>query len=205
MISGRVFNILEEEQTWPSKTVKETAKLLDVGVKHKFTDPFGRIDDAFLVIEAPFCYIDNPQMANISGDPGENAVLNERVQQEIHIRTSAEEFEQQHKAHGGQRFAAIRLLKTSRNLKSTVGAEDIHLPGTSILMLESTGAEEDLGKGGVNRDYIGVGEGEREGSWRRVGFFPVAVPFQPDKNDMSVRFLEEMKRAKWEWKEVRIV
>ena len=42
-------------------------------------------------------------------------------------------------------------------------------------------------------------------NWRRVGFLSVSIPMSPDANDSNLRFLDEMKRAKWEWKKVIIV
>lgn len=184
VIGCRVFNTLEEEQTWPFTKAEEIAQILHMRTTTKSKDVFGQIVHAEIIIKAPFRYIDDPRIETSSSKFTALPVLKERVRQALQIHTSQEEFEQQHRPHRGQKFAVLRLMRTSRLRTSTVGGKDMYLPGASILILES------------------AGEGNK---WRRVGFFPVNVPMSPDADDLNLRFLDEMKRAKWEWREVSIM
>lgn len=184
VIGGRVINSLEEEYTWPFIQVEETAQILYVRMTPKNQDVFGQLTHAEIVIKAPFQYIDNPKIGTPTSKSTALPVLRERLMQELQIKTSQDEFEQQHRPHRGQNFAVLRLMQTSRLWTSTVGGKDLYLPGASILILESTG---------------------EAGKWRRVGFVSVSVPANPDADDLNVRFLDEMKGAKWGWRKVNIV
>ena len=184
VIGGRVVNALEEEQTWPFTTVEETAQILEVQILPKYNDVFGQIAHAEIAIKAPFQSIDDPKTETPTSKSTTFPVLRERITQELQIHTSRDEFEQQHQPHSGQKFAVLRLMQTSRLWKSIVPGKDQYLPRASILMLESvSGADK----------------------WRRVGFFSVSVPADPEKDDLNVRFLDEMERARWGWREVSIV
>ena len=184
VIGGRVTNALEDEQTWPFTTVEETARILHVRTTPTNKDVLGQIAHAEIVIKAPFRYIDDPTTETSASKSTALPVLRERVTQELQIQTSQEEFEQQNRPHPGQKFAVVRLMRTSRLWTSTVGGKNHYLPRASILMLESTGEVD---------------------KWRRVGFFSVSVPIYSDADDLNLRFLDEMKRAKWEWRKVSIL
>ena len=184
VIGGRVRNPLENEQTWPFTTVEETAQTLYVRTTPKNKDVFGQIAHAEIAIKAPFRYIDDPTVETSASESTALPVLREQVTQELQILTSQEEFEEQHRPHPGQQFAVVRLMQTSQLLTLMLGGKDQYLPTASLLILESTGEAD---------------------KWRRVGFFSVSVPFYPDVDDLNLRFLDEMKRAKWEWRKVNIV
>lgn len=185
VIGGRVINSLEEEQTWPLTTVEETAQILHVRITPRYKDVFGQIARAEIVIKAPLQYIDDPSIETLTGKSTALPALRERVAQELQIHSSQEEFEQQHQPHRGQNFAVLRLMQTSRLWTSMVaGGKDIYLPRASILILESTGEAD---------------------TWRRVGLCSVSVPAFPDADDLDLRLLDEMKRAKWEWRKVNLV
>lgn len=184
VIGGRVHNFLEEEQTGPFITVEETAQTLHVRTTPKHKDVFGQIVHAEIVIKAPFCYIDDPTIETSTSEYTALPALRERVTRELQIHTSLEEFEQQHRSHPGQKFAVLRLMRTSRLLTSNFGGKDHYMPGASILMLESAGGAD---------------------KWRRVGFFSVSVPFSPDADDENLQILDEMERVKWEWRKVSLV
>ncbi|CAF9905836.1 MAG: hypothetical protein ALECFALPRED_001360 [Alectoria fallacina] len=181
---GRVVNQLEDEQTWPFVTVEETAHILHMRTTPLNKNSFGQIAHAEIVIKAPFRYIDDPKIETSSSKSTALPVLRERVMRELQIHTSQDEFEQQHRPHRGQKFAVLRLMQTSRLWSSMGEGKDVYLPGASILILESTGEAD---------------------KWRRVGFFSISVPAYPDADDLNVQFLDEMKRAKWEWRKVIIV
>ena len=134
-----------------------------------------------IVIKAPFQSIDDPRLQTLTGKPVALPALKRFVTRELRFE---HEYEQQHRPYPGQKFAVVRLMQTTRVFESTVGGEDWFMPRASILILESTGEAD---------------------QWRRVGFFAVSVPFNPDADDLNSLFLEEMKRAKWEWKKVSIV
>lgn len=218
VVDGRVSNSLEEENLWPLTTLEETASCVDVHVEPKFADPFGQINDAWVLIKAPFRYIQDPAAAMTSTPASEDPVLNERVRKELCIRTSRNEFVQQHQPHVGQKFAVLRLMMTTRVYTSTVDKGETRLPGASILMVETTGG----GKRGDEEHAVGEekqeqrewekghgGKGrkreEAKEEWRRIGFFPSFVPAFPDEEDINKRFLEEMAQARWEWRVVKLV
>lgn len=184
VIGGRVTNILEDEQTWPLTTVEEAARTLHVRTTPKNKDSVPQASYTEIIIKAPFQYIDDPKIETPANKPTALPVLRERVTQELQIHTSQEEFEQQHRPHREQKFAVLRLMQTSRLWTAMAGFKDHLLPRAGILMLESTGEAD---------------------KWRRVGFFSVSVPMSPDADDLNLRFFDEMKRRKWEWRKVSIV
>ena len=188
IIGGRVSNVLEEEELWPFAKVEEIAQILHMRTTTKNKDVFGQIVHAEILIRAPFRYIDDPRIETSSSKSTAFPVPKELVTQTVQIYRKIfflqEEFEQQHRPHRGQKFAVLRLMRTSQWWISTVGGKDMYSPRASILILESAG---------------------ETNKWRRVGFFQVNVPMSPDADDLNLRFLDEMKRAKWEWREVSIV
>ncbi len=185
IIGCRVMNTLEDEATWPLTTVEETAQVVLVRSTLKKRDVFGQTADAEIVIKAPFQYIDDPEIEVLTFKSTAFPFLRKQVSLELQFDASrAREFEQQHRPHRGQKFAVLRLMQTSRLWTSTVLREDVYLPKASIMIIES------------------VGEADR---WRRVGFFSVSVQAYPDADDLDVQFLSEMKKAKWEWRNVNIV
>lgn len=184
LVSGRVINTLEEEQTWPFTTVEETAQTLHVRITSKNKDLFGQLAHAEIIIKAPFQDIDDPRTEIPTSISTALPVLRERVTRELQIGQSQEEFEQQHRPHRGQTFAVLRLMWTSRLWVSIVGGKDRYLPTANTLILESTGEPD---------------------QWRRVGFCLVSVQTDPDPDDLDLRSLDEMKKKKWEWRTVTIV
>lgn len=218
IIDGRVFNSLEEENSWPLTTLEETASCVDVHVEPKFADPFGQINGAWVMIKAPFRYIQDPAAAMTLTPASEDPVLNERVREELCIRTSRNEYLQQHQPHPGQKFAVLRLMMTTRVYSSTVDNGETRLPGASILMVETTGSgkrgdeenavmEEKLKQGRRGEGQNGKGRKREKAKeeWRRIGFFSLSVPAFPDEEDISKRLLEEMSQARWEWRAVKLV
>lgn len=180
---GPIFNSLAEEKEWPYVFPQETAKVLHITTTPRLSDPFGQITDGLLVIRAPFRLIQNPFTTKESRTvPG--TAIEQRVLQEKEITASRAEYQQQHCHHPGQYFAIIRIILYHRDLTNYDGT-NIRMPGTKLLVLETTG--------------------QREDEFRRIGLMDVAVPMNPDVDDRDVKFLEEMKAAKWRWKEVRIV
>lgn len=184
VIGGRVINALEEEQTRSFTRVEETAQILHIRTASKNIDVFGHVAHAEIVIKAPFQCIDDPKIEISSSKSAALPVLRELVTRELQIHTSQDEFEQQHRPHQGQKFAVLRLMWTSRLWTSMVKGKDQYLPSASILILESA---------------------SEAGKWRRVGFCSASVPAYPDADDLNLRSLDEMKRAKWEWRKVNIV
>lgn len=143
---------------------------------HVFTVPKYKI-----VIKAPFQSIDDPKLQTVTSKAVALPALKRFVTRELRFE---HEYEQQHRPYSGQKFAVVRLMQTTQVFESTVGGEDWFIPRAIILIIESTGEAD---------------------QWRRVGFFAVSVRFPPDADDLNFLFLDEMKRAKWEWKEVSIV
>ena len=183
IISHRVINAFEEEQTWPFIGRDETAQILNVSILLKTPDVFGQIASAEISIKAPFHYTDDPSLETSSMRSTTLPFLREQVATTFSI--AQEEYMQQHRPHEGQEFAVIRLMKTRRRMKSTVSwLQDQDMPGASILMLESTGKAD---------------------RWRRVGFFSVTRSFDAEPDERAPRFLDEMRRARWEWRKVIIV
>lgn len=221
VINGRVFNSLEDENLWPLVTLEETASCVDVHVEPRFADPFGQISNAWVMIKAPFRYIQDPETAMAFTPAFEDPVLNEHVRGNLSIRELRNEYVQQHQPHPGQKFAVLRLMMTTRVYNSIVDKEETRLPGASILMVETTGGgkrgdegnavREEKQKqkwGGGEKGQNGEGkkrEKVKEEEWRRIGFFPLSVPAFPDEEDSNKRFLEEMSQAKWEWRVVKLV
>lgn len=176
---------MEDEQLWPNNILKETAQILYVRTVPKNKDAFGQIAYAEIVVKAPFRYIDDPTIKTSRSKSTELPVLRDRVTRVFQTNTLQEEFEQQHRAHRGQKFAVLRLMQTSsRLIKNLINGKYQHLPRVSILIIEST---------------------HEADKWRRVGLFGISVPIYPDEDDLDLQFMNEMKRAKWEWKCVTIV
>ena len=184
VIGRRVINTLDDEQRWPFMKVHEIAQPLQVRTTLKTKDKFGQIAQAEIIIRAPFQYIDDPKLETLAGKPTALPALRELVTGQLQ---NSHEFEQQHRPYQGQKFAVLRLMQTSRRFgsKSRVRGMYKHLPGASILILESTGEAPD--------------------QWRRVGFRSVCVLFNASADVLSWQCLGEMKRAKWEWRKVSIV
>ena len=220
-IGGRVSNSLEDERVWPLETLEETASCVDVHVESKFADPFGQINDAWVMIKAPFRYIQDPAAAMTFTPASEDPVLNEHVRENLSIREFRNEYVQQHQPHPGQKFAVLRLMMTTRVYSSTVDKEETRSPRASILMVETTGGgkrgdeenavreeKQKQKQGGGEKGQNGKGkkrEKAKEDEWRRIGFFALSVPIFPDEEDIDKRFLEEMLQARWEWRVVKLV
>ena len=130
-----------------------------------------------------------------------NPVLNSQVRKHLSLSVSEEEFKQQHQAHDEQRFAVVRLMRTSSSSVSEITGAETYRPGAQILILESTEAEENL----VTRRVKRGEEKARKDLWRRIAFMPIGVPFEPDDKDANVLFLDEMNMAKWTWEDVTII
>ena len=183
VVGRRVFNVYEGEQEWPFFGLDETAQILSVRITPKTPGIFGQIAYAEITIKAPFHHIDDPNLEISSMKPMTFPLLRELVA--VNVRISQHEYVQQHRPHEGQKFAVMRLMQTTKTMESTVSWRKIqNIPGACIMMLESTG------------------EADR---WRRVGFVPVSRPFDAEPDEFNSRFLDEMKRARWEWREVIIV
>ena len=124
IIGGRVTNALEDEQMWPFMTVEETARTLHVRTTPGNQDSVPQTSHTEIVVKAPFQHIDDPTIDTKASKSTALPVLREWVTQELQIRTSREEFEQQHRPLPGQEFAVLRLMQTSRLWTSTFLGED---------------------------------------------------------------------------------
>ena len=199
MTRGRFINDLGEDIRWPFIGVEESAVVVDVCTKPKSADIFGQISGGILTIRAPFCLIEDPRLHEAGEHATANPVLNLKVRQYLRYE---EEFKQKHQAHSEQRFAVVRLMRTSRSGVSEIsGVEGYHLPGAEILVLESAEAEENTFTGKAKHDE----EKGRKEFWRRIAFMPMQVPFMAEDENTEVLFLDEMNKAKWKWMDVTII
>ena len=184
VLGGCVMNTLEEERTWLFTRTEEAAQILRVRITPKNKNAFGQIAHAEIVIKAPFQFIDDPRIEASTNKSTALPVLRELVTLQLRIDPLQWEFEQQHRPYRRQKFAVVRLMQTVRLSTSMLERKDLKSRSASILLLESTGEAD---------------------QWRRVGFFPVFVSPLSDADDLHLLFLDEMKEAKWEWREVNIV
>ena len=181
VIGGRVLNTLEEEQTWPFIAVRETAKIIEARPVPLHGDIFGKLKNISIILRGPVRDVpDFKSPMSTSRDP----VLWERIGKEFVIQTSQDEYDQQHQSHPGQTFCVLRLMMTDRLFQNQFTGKEVNLPGAGLLMLESTGSTDEF---------------------RRVGFMSVSVPADPDKGDLNVRLLDEMKAAKWEQRQMKLI
>lgn len=201
MTRGRLLNDMGEDTRWPYIGLEESAVVLDVRTKPRFADVFGQISGGYLIIRAPFCLIEDPRLREAGEHATSNPVLNSRVRQRLSLGVSDEEFKQQHQAHDEQRFAVVRLMRTSHTSVSEITGIKSYRPGAQILILESTEAE----KNSFTRRAKRGEEKARKELWRRISFMPIGVPFEPDDDDSNVMFLDEMNKAKWKWMDVTII
>lgn len=166
------------------RSIEETTQILHVRTTTKNEDAFGQSAHAEIYVKAPFRYIDDAKIETSRSGSIELLVLRKRVTQGLQVHTSQEEFKQQHWSHRGQRFAVLGLMQTSPPFTSLIKGEDQYLAGASILIL---------------------GSAHEADKWRCVGFFSVSLPIDPNGDDSDLRSMSEMKRAKWEWRDVTIV
>ena len=102
-------------------------------------------------------------------------------------------------------------MRTSKNTESKITGEKTVQLRAEILILESTKIEQseqdkqDWETSEVQSGRLRSGKTEQNELWRRVGYFPIAPGVYADDNDVERRSLEEMVKAKWEWREVMIV
>ncbi|KAG7005722.1 hypothetical protein G7Y79_00018g045290 [Physcia stellaris] len=197
---GRFHNLLGEDSQWPFIGLEESAVVVDVRTKSRFADIFGQVSGGYLTIRAPFCLIEDPRLRETGEHATANPVLNSKVRKYLSIRGPKEEFKQQHQAHNEQRFAVIRLMRTSRSSVSEITGIETYRPGAEILILESTEAEKSIFRRAKHGE-----EKARKELWRRIAFMPISVPFEPDDEDSNVLFLDEMNKAKWKWTDVTII
>ena len=168
-----------------SWTFTEQAKVLEVGITPALNDPFGRIREGFLLIWAPFCEILHPYSSSADRKATKNSILDSKMHDVFaDISDYQSEFQQQHREHAGQRFAVIRLVRYLDDRFDQVPGYDDKLPGTTMMVIESTGMQEN--------------------EFRRVGLHTERVEYGADMQKER-SFFREMDKAKWKWKTVRLV
>ena len=182
---GMLFNISAEETDRQGTFVEETARVLEINTTPRFANPFGQTRDGNLVMRAPFCFIKNLFVEEQNSSSVAHPVLEAFIQQQLEVEDNQWEFKQQHKAHLGQRFALLRIAKTYRINTSQFHKDIIRRDGAKLMIVETTGQQED--------------------EYRRVGMVSPLVPYPAEPDDDNVQVFQEMKRAKWEWKKVRLV
>ena len=183
-VRGRMvsFHRLVEEDGW---TITEQAKVLEVSITPGLKDPFGQIQEGYLVIRAPFCEIEDPYNSNYDQTITQNPILESKMHDVFtNVSNYQNEFKQQHRKHAGQRFAIIRLARYLDDRYDEGPGYDSELPGTKMMVIESTGMQQN--------------------EFRRIGLHTEQVNNGADmRNQRS--FFREMDKANWKWKKLRLV
>ena len=182
---GLIMFGLGGEVSWSSEWIEEAAQVLDCRTIARTTDPFGQTSEGHLVLKAPFLQIIDPRSKNLDPCDIVFPALHERIQIEMSLQDFQAEFKQHHKSHTGQNFALIRLVKSYEKIQDVFGTWSRRENGTSVLMLESTG--------------------EQQMEYRRVGLLAIRPSGLSSPDEINWRCLNEMKKAKWDWKKVRLV
>jgi len=165
--------------------VVETARVMKISTTPRSADPCGQVSAGFLIIRAPFVAVDEPSMEEYAPLRTQNPTLAQRIRSLMTLLSFRAEYEQQHKAHAGQRFAVIRLVRYYREVTSSLDGKKTRLPAASMMLIETTGY--------------------RDNEYRRVGLLSIAVPMNPEPGDADQNFLAEMKEAKWAMNEIRVI
>ncbi|MCJ1396867.1 hypothetical protein MMC11_000057 [Xylographa trunciseda] len=181
-VKGRAVSFYRlTEDGW---TFTEQAKVLEVGITPRLKDPFGQIREGFLVIRAPFCEMKDPYDSSYDRTGLPNPIL-ETILHDVftNVTIIQSEFKQQHREYEGQRFAVIRIVRYLDDRFEHTGYDGT-LPGTSMMVIESTGI--------------------RENEFRRVGMHTVHASNRADMLNQQP-FFKEMEKAHWKWKTIRLV
>ncbi|KAL9124401.1 MAG: hypothetical protein Q9217_006263 [Psora testacea] len=179
---GMLFNTLE--LGWPYLGLEETAKVDEISTTPRFKDPLGQTSGGYLMIRAPFCPITDPRSED-QGSKRTNPVLETHIRMQQSDYSWRAEFGQQHQHHPGQHFAVLRIVRYSRELHSVIQKGKINMPGTCLMIVETTGQQLD--------------------EYRRIGLLTIAVPFLADPDDINQQLFTEMESIRWKWKKLRLI
>ena len=197
--TGRLINTMAEEDAMSLRELKEIAVLVDVSVVSKLPDNFGQVTSAYITIRAPFLFINGPQTLGAS----EHSAWGTRLDKGLDRTFTDKEFKQQHQTHSEQQFAIVRLMITSKTV--VYGGAEAYRPRAEIMVLESAKSELTIVKGRARSGHLGRRKRVDIRLWRRVGFFSVDTSWPPENDGINEEWFEDMKKAKWEWREVTII
>ena len=127
-------------------------------------------------MRAPFGLIKDPYSGDRKDVKIASPVLEAHVQQGFGSDSFRGEFEQQHEHHLGQQFAVLRIARYSRALNSQSQKDIIRLPGASLMVVETTG--------------------QQENEYRRVEMLSPSVPLFSNLDEADQLLFTEMDKAK---------